>query len=160
MTNFERYSMLWLLGLIAIIALFYIVRAVLGYQRVAQDAKSDYIYKSENNMIDDRISKEGYIRAYKRFYAPRNHAYIGGGILAVAVLTPLALGFIQYVSMFFWINAGRPPIYAPHGFVWQFIQYFATIAFWGLIAYTAARLYHRGAPKSLRDEMMRERKGK
>jgi len=159
MDSFERYSLIWILGLIAAFASFYLIRAFIGYRSVAGDAVSDYDYKQGQNMLPAGIDKDGYIRAYKRFYAPRNHLYIGLAIMASALLTMPALGLFQYISMFFWERSGRPPIYAPHGFVWQFLQFFSMIGFWGLCAYVGGRLYHRRAPKTLRDEFLKEASG-
>ncbi len=156
MLNFETYSLLWFFGFIALLAAIYFMRAFLGYRQVTQDAEADYDYKFKEGMTDKRLSRDGYIRAYKRFYAPRNYAYIGGGILAILILTPAGLALLNGITTELWIYAGRPIIYAPRGFVWQFIMFFGVLVIWGLIAYMAARLYYSRAPKTLRDEMMRE----
>lgn len=156
MLNFTRYSVFWVLGLIALIAVFYLVRAFLGYRRVAADAAEDYDYKLARDMIDPRLSRDGYISAYKRYHAPRNHAYIGFGVLAILILTPIGLAALNFVSMQFWDMAGRPPIYAPRGIVWQFIIFFGTLCIWGLTTYMTARRYYKYAPKTLRDEILRE----
>jgi len=156
MNTFDDYSLAWLLLAIGLIALAMILRAWLGYRAVAQDAETDYAYKKDEGMIDKRLSKDGYIRAYKRYYAPRKPVYMGFGFLAVLVLTPLAMMLFSLISAEIWKLAGRPEDYAPQSLVWQFMYFFALIAMWGLIAYGSATLYYRNAPRTLRDEMLKE----
>ena len=156
MLNFERHSLLWFFIFIALLAGVYFLRAFLGYRHVTKDAEADYDYKLAEGMVDKRLSREGYIRAYKRFYAPRNYAYIGSGILGILILTPAGLSILNVITTHLWINAGRPIIYAPRGFVWQFIMFFGVLVIWGMIAFMSARLYYSRTPKTLRDEMMKE----
>jgi len=156
MQKFDDSSLFWLLGVIGLISAFFIVRAWLGYRRVARDAESDYAYKVDQNMVDRRLSKDGYIRAYKRYYAPRSIAYTGAGFMAVLVLTPLVTVIYSFVSVELWKLAGQPLAYAPKTLVWQYIMFFATIAMWGGIAYLTAKQYYKNAPRTLRDEMLKE----
>jgi len=156
MLSFERYSLYWVLGMIALIAVIYIVRAVMGYRSVAEDAVSDFDYKAERNMLDPDIPKTAYVAAYKRFHAPRHLAYIAGAVLTMLVLTPIAIAIYNMVAAQLWIANGRPPIYAPHGFVWAFIMFFGLIGIWATIAYIAANRYHRFAPKSFKDALRKE----
>lgn len=156
MQKFDDTSLLWFLAVIGLIASVFVLRAWRGYRRVAQDAESDYVYKSDQKMIDPRMTKDGYIRAYKRFYAPRSLAYAGAGFAAVLILTPLVVVIYSIVSVQLWTLAGQPLEYAPKTLVWQFFMFFATIAMWGSIAYFAAARFHKYAPRTLRDEMLRE----
>ena len=87
MKNFEGISFLWAIVGLAIIGLLYSLRAYIGFRDVARDAEEDYDYKQERSMLDGRLSREGYIRVFKRLHNPRRPAYIATGIFAILVLT-------------------------------------------------------------------------
>lgn len=156
MQFFEGLSFIWVMGLLVIIGLFYGVQAFLGYKAVARDALSDYEYKKTEGMIDKRLSKDGYIRAYKRFNNPRRPAYIAGTIAAILLLTWPAMGLIEFALRQMWQLSGRSRTIEPGFLVWQFFIFFALIGIWVTIAYVGARRYHRFAPVSFRDEQIRE----
>lgn len=156
MLNFERYSLFWVIGLIAALAIFFVVRAILGYRIVARDAVEDYDFKLQSKMLDTSIPKETYIKVYKRVYSPRIQAYLAGGVITMLVLTPLTIAIYNMVAAKLWINSGRPPIYAPHGFVWAFIMFFGLLGIWATIAFITAQQYHQRAPKGLKEELKKE----
>lgn len=156
MPGLQGISFLWAAALIAVLALVYAVRAWLGYRQVAQDASDDYEYKAAQGMVDKRLSKAGYIRAYKRYYAPRAHLYTFIGLLAIIILTAPVMAVLNYVMMELWAMNGRPVMYAPSGIIWMFINFFCLLAAWIGIGYVFARQYHKHAPVSLRDELIRE----
>ncbi len=157
MLSFERYSLYWVIGLIALIAVIYIVRAVLGYRAVARDAEDDFDYKTERNMLDPDIPRSVYVTAYRRVHSPRHLAYVAGGVVAMLVLTPLAIAVYNMVAAQIWIANDRPPIYAPHGFVWAFFMFFGLIGIWAIIAYMTANRYHKRAPRSFKQELIKAR---
>jgi len=154
--KFEGISFLWALALFAVVGLVYAVRAFLGYRNVARDAEADYDYKQPQGMIDKRLSREGYIRAYKRFHNPRSSAYVAGTIAAILVLTWPAFALIEIVLRQAWQLSGRSRAIEPGFLVWQFFIFFGIIGIWVLIASTGARRYHRKAPISFRDEVLKE----
>lgn len=156
MQKFEGISFVWALALLGVIALIYGVRAFVGFRNVARDAQADYAFKADQNMIDRRLDQDGYIRAYKRFHNPRGLLYMAGGISAILILTAPALLLIQTLLHQVWIFSGRSRVFEPGFLVWQFIIFFSIIGIWATIAYFTARRFHKHAPISLRDEMLRE----
>jgi len=156
MQKFEGISFLWAVALLVVIGLAYGVRAFLGYRNVARDAEEDFDYKKPQGMVDDRVSREGYIRAYKRFHNPRSALYVAGTIAAIILLTWPAMGVISFILEQAWQLSGRSRIIEPGFLVWQFFIFFGIIATWVSIASTGARRFHRRAPISFRDEILRE----
>ncbi len=156
MQKFEGISFLWAIGLLVLIAIIYGTRAYIGYRNVARDAQADFEFKHAENMIDPRLTREGYIRAYTRFHNPRGLLYMAAGISAILLLTAPALLGIQILLNQLWILTNRSRIFEPGFLVWQFIIFFSLIGIWAAIAYVTARRFHKQAPISLRDEMLRE----
>jgi len=156
MQKFEGISFLWAMAGLMLIGLIYGIRAFIGYRNVARDAESDYDYKYPKGMIDKRLSREGYIQAYKRSHNPRSAAYIAGTVAAILILTWPAMAVIGFALEQLYQATGRSRVFEPGFLVWQFLIFFAMIAIWVTIASMGARRYHRGAPISFRDEMIRE----
>lgn len=156
MQSFDGISFWWAIALLAVVGLVYGLRAFLGYRSVARDAQSDYDYKQPQGMIDARLSREGYIRAYKRFHNPRGSAYVAGAIAAILILTGPAMALLEFILEQVWQLSGRPRSIEPGFLVWQFIIFFSVIGFWVFIASRAARRFHRYAPVTFRDEMLKE----
>ena len=156
MQKFEGISFVWALALLALLALIYGVRAFLGYRQVAQDAEEDYAFKSKEGMVDPRLSREGYIRAYKRYYSPRSKAYIAAAFIAVLALTAPAFAVINFALEQLWIATGRDPIYQPGFLVWQFMIFFGILATWATTVYFIARRYYAKPPVSFKRELVRE----
>jgi len=78
------------LPILSLIGLVYALRAFLGYRSVSQDAEQDYEYKKEqkeHKMLDGRISRDGYIRVFKRLHNPRRPTYIAATVFAILILT-------------------------------------------------------------------------
>jgi len=159
MKNFDGISFLWAVALLALIGVFYGIQAFFGYRTVARDAEEDYDYKQPQGMIDSRLSREGYIRAYKRSHNPRRAAYIAGTIAAILVLTWPAMAVVDFILEQLYQATGRSRVFEPGFLVWQFLIFFSMIAVWVTIASTGARRYHRYAPISFRDEMIKEMDG-
>lgn len=150
------YFYLWVIGIGATIALIFTIKALLGYMTVRSDAHSDYDYKSKEGMVDKRLTKETYVRAYTRYNAPRSTAYIGATFWAILLLTYPALAFIQFVLDKWWVASGRSVVIEPGFLVWQFFIYFFVIALWASIAFLSARRYHRVTMVSLERELQKE----
>lgn len=156
MQNFDGISFVWALLLLGTVALIYGIRAYIGFRNVAQDAEADYAFKQKENMLDPRLSKDGYIRAYRRFHNPRALGYMAAGITAILLLTAPALSLLQILLNQVWIWSGRSRVFEPGYLVWQFFIFFAVIGIWAFIAYVTARQFHKNAPTSLRDEILKE----
>lgn len=156
MKSFEGISFWWAIVILAVIGLVYALRAFLGYRNVARDAEEDYNYKHPQGMIDKRLSKAGYIRAYKRFHNPRGSAYVAGAIAAILILTWPAMALLEFILEQAWQLSGRSRAIEPGFLVWQFIIFFSIIGIWVAISYISAKRYHRGAPGTLAYEMNQE----
>ena len=152
-------TLFWFVIIVALTGLFMLIRGLLAFRQVAEDAEADYDYKSGEGMLESDITREQYIRAYRRYYAPRKYIYAGAGLLFILILTPLLFSLFGVVSMWLWDLAGRPQSYTPTLLVWQFLMFFSMLAMWAGIAYQLAKLYHKNTPRTLRDEMMREVEG-
>jgi len=156
MQKFEGISFVWALIIIGAIALLYGLRALLGYRAVARDAEADYEYKRSEGMIDKRLTRAAYIRAYKRFNNPRSTAFVGIGMASILLLTVPAMLVIQFIYKNLWQISGQSRVFEPGFLVWQFVLFFSMIGIWTAIGYVTARRYHRFAPISLRDEILKE----
>lgn len=156
MQNFDGISFLWAVGLLALIGLFYAVRAFIGFRSVARDAQEDYDYKAERSMLDGRLSREGYIRAYKRLHNPRRPAYIAATVFLILLLTWPIMGVLSVLLEQLYQLTGRNRVFEPGFLVWQFCIFFGIIVSWTAIAYFMARRYHRLSAVSFRDEQIKE----
>lgn len=156
MDIFTGNPFLWAFAILVLIAGIYGLRAFLGYRAVARDAEADYEYKRDQNMIDPRLSREGYIRAYRRYNNPRSTAYVAGAMTAILVLTAPSLAIMQFAYEKLWMFSGQSRVFEPGFLVWQFFLFFSIIAIWAAIGYVVARRYHRRSPTSWRDEQVKE----
>lgn len=154
--TFKENSLLFALALIFFIGLIYGLRAFIGYQQIQVDAQDDYKYKHEEGMIDERLSEAGYIRAYRRFHAPRALSHIAIVLVAIALLTLPMLGLLNYLYALLWQWGGAEKAFTPGFLVHGLSLFFLIIFFWAALAYAAARRYHDNAPISFRDEQLRE----
>ena len=149
-------SLTLFLALILLLAIIFAVRAYVNYKAVKQDAQDDYAYKKSRGMIDERLSEAGYRRAYMRFYSPRKHIFMTGAFTTIAVLTVPVLGLIRFILIHIWESTGRPDDIQPDFLVFNLLIMISLLVFWSLIFFIFARFYYRGAPMSLRDEMLKE----
>jgi len=153
---FSKNSLLW--GLVFLIAMscIYGLRALVGYRQVDIDGKSDFSYKSKEGMVDPQLSQASYVRAYRRFHAPRAYAHISAVFGLIAMLTLPALGLLNFLFVKLWEFGGQSEAFTPGFLVHALSIFFLIIFFWAFIAYCAARRYHDKAPISFRDELIRE----
>lgn len=156
MRSFEGISFWWAVVILAVIGFIYAVRAFLGYRAVARDAEDDFNYKQPQGMIDKRLSKEGYIRAYKRFHNPRGPAYVAVTVGAILVLTWPAMALLEFILEQAWQLSGRSRVIEPGFLVWQFIIFFSIIGIWVAISYVISKRYHRLAPGTFAFEIEQE----
>ena len=164
MKNFEGISFLWAVLLLALIGLLYSVRAFMGFRDVARDAEEDYDYKQERGMLDGHLSREGYVKVFKRLHNPRRPAYIATGIFAILLLTWPIMGLLSVLLEQLYQLSGRSRVFEPGFLVWQFCIFFGIIFSWTAISYTIARRYHLlapGTPKyETEQQVMEEKPGK
>ena len=152
MKNFEGISFLWAVALFALIGLLYSVRAYIGFRDVSRDAEEDYDYKQERGMLDGQLSRDGYVKLFKRLHNPRRPAYIATGIFAILLLTWPIMGLLSILLEQLYQLSGRNRVFEPGFLVWQFCIFFGLIFSWTVISYTIARRYHLRAPGTPRYE--------
>lgn len=150
--------LIWMLIIFFLVFLVYALRAFFGYRVVARDAIEDYDYKLDKGMVDPRIGREGYIRAYKRLHNPRRLMWIAITLALIMVLTFPALIFLRHLFEFLYQLSGRSRAIEPGYLVWQMMTFFGMIAIYALIGYFCARQYHRRAPAGWLHEMEKEKK--
>ena len=153
---FAETSLIWGLVLVLIIAAIYFLRAYLGYKTVAEEAPADFAYKVRENMLTADVSEAAYIRAYKRYHAPRGPLHVAGVLSAIAILTLPALGIFYWVTFVLWELNGKDKVFAPGLIVHSLLMFFLIIFFWAGLAFMAAKSYHGKAPISLQDEIEKE----
>ena len=146
MRNFDGISFIWALALLILIGLLYTIRAYIGFRDVARDAEEDYDYKHERGMVDSRLSRDGYIRVFKRLHNPRRPAYIATAIFAILLLTWPIMGALSFLLEQLYQLSGRNRVFEPGFLVWQFCIFFGIIFAWTTISYAIARRYHKLAP--------------
>jgi len=121
------------------------------------DAQDDFDYKSQHKMLPKGLSQAGYIRAYKRFHNPRAPLYVALIMLAIIILTPVAMILIQFLLEQLYQATGRSRVFEPGFLVWQFFIYFLLLLSWASIAYFGARRFYRRAPGTLSEEFEKEK---
>lgn len=152
----EKYSALWMLLVLALIAVYYIVRAFFASQQVRRDAQSEFEYRKNEKSLELSASSQQYVRAYNRFNNPRREWYLGLSGLIIVLLTPPAILLYEFVFDILWVRSGSPYEYGPGTIVWRFILFFVLIAFWALFFYSVAKFYHKRRPHSFKDELRKE----
>jgi hypothetical protein len=154
--RFNETSLQW--GLIAILclAVIYGFRAWRAYHALKSEALADFHYKNGEGMLPRGLGAEPYVRAYRRFHAPRSLALVACCLGTIAVLTVPALGFFYGITFVLWELGGKDKVFAPGLIVHSMLMFFLIISFWALIAYVFARLYHDRHPHSLDAEIKKE----
>lgn len=153
MQAFDGISFMWALALLGGIALIFGVRAALGWRQVRSDARADYEYKLANGMMPDTMDRETYEQIYRRVYNPRGPIHVAGAMLAILVVTPIAMLVFEAALNFIYNLSGQSRVIEPGFLVWQFFLFFGMIFVWVGIGYLAARRYHQTEPGSLQFEM-------
>ncbi len=135
------------------VALVFAVRAIAAWLAVRSDAIADYEYKHANGMVPDAISRENYEAIYRRVYAPRGAIYVAAGMIAILLLTPVAMVGFEFLLNFIYNLSGQNRAIEPGFLVWQSFLFFGMIMVWVGIAYVAARRYHQTTPGTLQYEL-------
>lgn len=153
MTLILTNPVIWVLGLVGIVAVLCGLRAILSYRAVASDAQADYDYKAEQGMIPKGLSQSRYIQIYRRVNNPRAAGYAASGLALILLTTPLIFWGLEWGLRMLYNLSGQDRVIEPGYLVWQFIIFFAVLIIWAGIAYGTARRYHRRAPASLQYEI-------
>jgi len=136
-----------------VLALIFALRALLAWQVVRRDARSDYAYKHANGMVPDAIDRGNYERIYRKVYNPRGPIHVAGAMIAILLVTPIAMKVFEVVFNLIYNLSGQNRVIEPGFLVWHFFLFFSMIAVWVSVAYLAARQYHRTSPGSLQFEL-------
>lgn len=166
-------SFVWTLVGIGALALIFAVRTLLSYRSLSKDAAEDWDYQVSQNMQDLRLTKEAYVRAYRKVNAPRGALYVTGALAAILVLTPVAFTLINSILWSLWDSTDKPSeirvagggvrenveslTFEPGNMIWGFFTFFGIVAIWALIGGWTARRYYKTAPGRMRDELIQER---
>lgn len=137
----------------AVLALFFGARALMGWRQVRQDAREDFAYKRGNGMLPDTLTQGDYEHIYRRVYGPRGPAYVAAAMVGILLLTPLAMIGFEAALNWMYNLSGQSRVIEPGFLVWQFFLFFGMIAVWVTIGYVASRRYHQTAPGSLQFEI-------
>lgn len=154
--TFAETSLLWGLGLILFVAGLFFLRAFLSYRTITAEAPTDYAYKRRENMLPKGVTEDSYVRAYKRFHAPRAQLHVGFVLSAIAVLTLPALGLFYWITFTLWEMNGKDKVFAPGLLVHSLLMFFLIIFFWAMLAFLTAKNYHGKIPISLQDEIEKD----
>ncbi len=153
MQKFEGISFVWALVLMGVIALVFALRAFIGWRQVRTDARDDFNYKQTRGMVPGAMTRETYEDIYRRVYNPRGPIHVAGAMVAILIVTPIAMWAFALGLNLIYNLSGQNRVIEPGYLVWQFFLFFGIIAVWVGIAYLAARRYHQKAPGSLQFEM-------
>ncbi len=145
---------LWaVFGPVALVALAFTVRAVIGWMGLAREAEEDFAYRRDQAMIPADIERDAFVSTYRRVNAPRTSTYAAATLWGVLLATPVIAKIMEVLLDGLWQVTGRPRAIEPGYLVWAFLIFFGLFGAWAGIAYLAARRYHRRAPGRLEDEL-------
>lgn len=153
MRSFEGISFWWALTLLGVIALIFGFRSWWGMQSVKSDARADYEYKLKNNMIPAGLDQTSYEQLYRRVHGPRAQFHIFIGVVAILLMTPIAMLVLEQGLNLIYNLSGQNRVIEPGFLVWQFFIFFGVLGTWVGVGYAVARHFHRTAPGSLQYEI-------
>ncbi len=158
------------LALMALLFAVAVLRAVLGYRAVYQDAHAEWpAFQTQRPDLAKGMDKQGFVRAFVRAHGPRPALYSAIMLVLAAVLTPLIVMVLTTLYSMLIATPSNPADGSAlvqgvqHQFrrdgplVYAFFMFFGLIASWGLVAFVVARFYHSHRPGSLEDEVRHER---
>ena len=154
---FNGISFVWVLALLAVLALLFGGRAWFSYRKLTQDAQVDWAYQVDHNMQDLRLSEQSFVNVYRKVNAPRLPLYLAIGSALIFGLTPIVLGLLNVLLWGLWKLNGSSRVFEPGYLVWEFFIFFGLIALWALIGASVARRYHANGPGLMRDELIAAR---
>jgi len=153
MLSIYGISLLWPFLAILCVALIFGFRSFFSHLQVRADARSDYIYKTEQKMLPAGLKQADYERIYIRVYGPRSQTYMFYGIMAILVGSPIAMYILQLVLNMIYHLSGQNRVIEPGYLVWQLLLFFSLIFIWVGIGYVVARIYHSKTPGNLQYEI-------
>jgi len=117
---FDGISFIWALVLMGVLACLFSIRTLLSAQAVRRDAKADYAYKYAQGMVPDTLDRENYERLYRKVYHPRGPIHVAGAMIAILLVTPIAMKVFEVVLNLIYNLSGQNRVIEPGYLVWQF----------------------------------------
>jgi len=148
--------LVWVLSLLGLAAFIYSLRAFIGYRAVTTDSLAEYEYRKSKGMVPDALSRDGFLRAYRRTNNPRYLLFTAMALIAILALTPIIFILLERILQFFYDSSGQSRVIEPGYLVWQFLIFVATMGSWAGIGWTSARFYHGNAPGNFEMEVAKE----
>lgn len=146
---------LWaVFGPVALTALGFTIRAVIGWSVLSREAGEDFDYRSAHDMVPAGVDRARFMQVYRRVNAPRTSTYAAATLWGVLLATPIIAKIMEFLLEMLWQASGRSRVFEPGYLVWAFFIFFGLFGTWAAIAYIAARRYHRHAPGRLMDELL------
>lgn len=145
---------LWaVFGPVALVALAFTARAVIGWAGLTSDAKGDFDYRTQHNMIPAGIDQSTFVNTYRRVNGPRTSTYSAVALWSVLLATPIIAKLLEVGLELLWQLSGQSRVFEPGYLVWAFFIFFGMFGAWAVIAYLVARRYHARTPGRLEDEL-------
>ena len=145
---------LWaVFGPVALVALGFTIRAVMGWSQLTREAQSDFDYRVLNGMIPKGVSKADFTVIYRRVNGPRTSTYAAATLWAVLLATPIIAKIMEVLLDLLWQVSGQSRVFEPGYLVWAFFIFFGLMGSWAAIAFFMARRYHGRTPGRLDDEL-------
>jgi hypothetical protein len=145
---------LWaVFGPVALVALAFTVRAVVGWAGINKDAQEDFDYRTQHGMIPASVDRAAFVDTYRRINGPRPSTYAAAALWTVLLATPIIAKILEVALDLLWQVSGRSRVFEPGYLVWAFFIFFGLFGAWAAIAYIFARRYHARTPGRLEDEL-------
>jgi hypothetical protein len=145
---------LWaVFGPVALVALAFSLRAVIGWLGLSREAQSDFDYRMQNGMIPADIDQTFFVETYRRVNGPRTATYAAVALWAALLATPIIAKILEVLLNLLWQLSGQSRVFEPGYLVWAFFIFFGLIGAWAAIAFLVARRFHARTPGRLEDEL-------
>ncbi|GHA86530.1 hypothetical protein GCM10009069_07170 [Algimonas arctica] len=145
---------LWaVFGPVALVALAFSVRAVIGWMGITRDAHEDFDYRTQHGMIPADVDRGAFVETYRRINGPRTSTYAALALWSVLLATPIIAKILEVALDLLWQASGQSRVFEPGYLVWAFFIFFGLFGAWAAIAYVFARRYHAHTPGRLEDEL-------
>lgn len=145
---------LWaVFGPVALVALAFTLRAVIGWLGLRRDAEDDFDYRAQHGMVPSGVDRTAFVSTYCRVNGPRTSIYAAVALWSVLLATPIIAKILEIGLDLLWQLSGQSRVFEPGYLVWAFFIFFGLFGAWAGIAYLVARRYHARTPGRLDDEL-------
>ncbi|GLQ24081.1 hypothetical protein GCM10007853_19550 [Algimonas ampicilliniresistens] len=145
---------LWaVFGPVALVAIGFTIRALIGWTGLRRDAEEDFDYRSQHSMIPAGVEKAEFVATYRRVNGPRTSTYAAAALWGALLATPLIAKIMEVLLELLWQLSGRSRVFEPGYLVWAFFIFFGLMGSWALIGFLVARRYHARTPARFEDEL-------